>query len=250
MALFNSMCYRVLRRFGVVDAAARFGRGHLKAQGLAIRPASKNSRQLIETHFSTYSDQHHPCRSTLTLALEALKQVPATIVETGSSAWGTNSTLLFDAYCSSFGGQCHSVDIRLDPMLQLHKLASNSTTLYCNDSVSFLRKLNLANDKIDLLYLDSWDVDWADPIPSAIHGLNEYLTAIRNLQPGALILIDDTPKDLATLQKVQPHATASFINFQDRFGFAPGKGALVKRLIESTGRGTILAHEYQLLIQI
>jgi hypothetical protein len=250
MALFNSLGYRVLRRLGLVDAAARLGRGHLKAHGSATRAASKSSRLLIEEHFATYSDQHHPCRSTLTFALEALRQTPAMIVETGSSAWGTNSTLLFDAYCNSFGGQCHSVDIRLDPMLQLKKLASNSTTLYCNDSVSFLRALNLANNNIDLLYLDSWDVDWADPIPSAIHGLNEYLTAIKSLRPGALVLIDDTPKDLATIQNVQPQATTSFIDFQERFGFAPGKGTLVKRLVESTGRGTILAHEYQLLIRI
>lgn len=250
MALFNSLGYKVLRRAGVVDAAARIGRGHLKAQGSATRDVFKSSRLLIDKHFATYSEVHHPCRSTLTFALEALKQMPAMIVETGSSAWGTNSTLLFDAYCNSFGGHCHTVDIRLEPMLQLRKLVTNSSSLYCNDSVSFLNTLIIPDDNIDLLYLDSWDVDWADPIPSAIHGLNEYLAAIRNLRPGALVLIDDTPIDLATIERVQPHAATSFVDFQDRFGFAPGKGALVKRLVESTGRGTILAHEYQLLIQV
>jgi hypothetical protein len=73
---------------------------------------------------------------------------------------------------------------------------------------------------------------------------------MKNLQPGALVLIDDTPRDFATMQIVQPHASKAFKQFQDMFGFAPGKGSLVKQLIESTGRGTILAHEYQLLIRI
>jgi hypothetical protein len=53
MALFNSLGYKVLRRLGVVDAAARLGRGHLKAQGSAIRAASENSHLLIEKHFTT-----------------------------------------------------------------------------------------------------------------------------------------------------------------------------------------------------
>ncbi len=250
MALNNSLIHKVLRRLGIVDLSARLVRGHLKVNGAGTRPKWHTSSTLVQNHFANHSDLSHPCRSTLGLAIAALDQRPAVIVETGSSAWGTNSTLLFDAYCSSFGGHCHTVDIRLDPLIQLRRMVTTSSSLYCNDSVSFLNTLVVPNNKIDLLYLDSWDVDWADPIPSAIHGLNEYLAAIRNLRPGALVLIDDTPIDLATIERVQPHAATSFVDFQDRFGFAPGKGALVKRLVESTGRGTILAHEYQLLIQV
>lgn len=250
MALNNSLTYKVLRRLGIIDAAARLLRGRLKVQGSGTRAKWHETASLVQNHFVSYSDLNHPCRSTLSLAIDTLGQRPAVIVETGSSAWGTNSTLLFDAYCNSFGGHCYTVDIRLDPLIELRKLVTNNSSLYCNDSVSFLNTLTVPENKIDLLYLDSWDVDWADPLPSAIHGLNEYLTAIRNLQPGALVLIDDTPIDLNIIKQVQPHAASYFLDFQKRFGFAPGKGALVKQLIESTGRGIILAHEYQLLIRI
>ena len=250
MTLINPLIPRVLARLGMTTAIARIGRGHLRSNGVGKRVKDENLPRLVAEHFRTYSEINHPCYSTLLLALTALNNTSAIIVETGSSAWGTNSTILFDAYCNSFGGDCYSVDIRLEPMLQLRKLVSNHTNLYCDDSVSFLKTLSVPSNKIDLLYLDSWDVDWSDPVPSAVHGLNEYLTALKNLRSGSLVLIDDTPSDLATMKLVQPHAAEQFTDFQHRFGFAPGKGSLVKRLIESTGRGTILAHEYQLLIRI
>ena len=250
MTLVSPIVWRLLNRLGVTAALAQVKRGNLSLEGTSKRAKIENLPQLVTEHFHTYSDPNHPCYPTLLMALDALHKNSAVIVETGSSAWGTNSTLLFDAYCNSFGGHCYSVDIRLDPMLQLRKLVSNHTSLYCDDSVSFLNTLTVPNNKIDLLYLDSWDVDWTDPLPSAMHGLNEYLTAIENLQSGSLVLIDDTPVDLDTIRSVQPHAIEQFRNFQERFGFAPGKGSLVKKLIESTGRGTILAHQYQLLIRI
>jgi hypothetical protein len=250
MTLVSSFTFKLLRRLGLIDALARIRRGHISLQGNGHRFKNTDISTLIASHFSSYSDEDHPCRPTLTTALELLSTHPAIIVETGSSAWGTNSTLLFDSYCNSFGGVCYSVDIRMDPMLKLRKFVSGNTRLYCDDSVSFLNTLKIPCEKIDLLYLDSWDVDWSDPIPSAVHGLNEYLAAMKNLQPGSLVLIDDTPRDLAIMEIVQPHATKAFRRFQERFGFAPGKGALVKQLIESTGRGTVLAHEYQLLIRI
>ncbi|PRY98649.1 hypothetical protein BCM14_1482 [Jezberella montanilacus] len=250
MTLVNPIGWRLLKRLGLTAALGRLTRGSLRFDGAGKRAKTENLQRLVTEHFRAYSDPNHPCCPTLFMALDALNNKSAVIVETGSSAWGTNSTILFDAYCNSFGGHCYSVDIRPDPMLQLRRLVSNRTSLYCDDSVSFLSTLTVPENKIDLLYLDSWDVDWNDPIPSAIHGLNEYLTATRNLQSGSLVLIDDTPVDLDSIRFVQPHAIESFRNFQEKFGFEPGKGSLVKRLIESTGRGTILAHKYQLLIRI
>ena len=250
MALKASICHKVLRRLGVSSTLSQLGRGKLKVNGSRPRTQFLSLSSLINDHFSTYSDLNHPCRSTLTVALNSLGCSPAVIIETGSSAWGTNSTLLFDSYCNSFGGHCYSVDIRMDPLLQLRNIASRSTTLFCDDSVSFLRDVTIPDTGADLLYLDSWDVDWTDPIPSAVHGLNEYLTALKHLKPGALVLIDDTPADISQMQAVHPEYAVDFSSFHAQFGFAPGKGALVKQLVEATGRGTILAHEYQLLIRI
>ncbi len=250
--LMNSVVIKILRRLGVLAITAPLVRGRVSISGRRTAHTYPNLKSLIDEHFIRFSTPDHPCKATLTQALELLHGQPALIAETGSSAWGTNSTLLLDSYCNSFGGACHSVDIRLEPMLQLQNIASSRTRLYCDDSVAFLKNLTLPSDnaRIDLLYLDSWDVNWADPMPSALHGLNEFLAAMPKLKSGSLVLIDDTPKDIANVTKAHPSAATDFQTFVDSFGFAPGKGALVKQMIESTGRGQILAHEYQLLIRI
>lgn len=246
----NPTAIKVLRRLGALDLGKMIAKGRLSVSGLKSREKILNVPTLIDRHFLAISQPQHPCRETLSTALSLLGERPAVIIETGSSAWGTNSTMLFDSYCYSFGGQCRSVDIRLEPLLTLQSLATSHTKLYCNDSVSFLNELSVENNKIDLLYLDSWDVNWDDPMPSAIHGLNEYLAATKNLKPGSLVLIDDTPKTVENIRAVQPLLAKPYEQFYERFGFAPGKGALIKQLIDTTGRGTVLAHEYQLLIRI
>jgi hypothetical protein len=246
----NAIAIKLLRRLGVLNFAAGIAQGKLSTQGVKVREKFTDLPALVESHFADISQPDHPCRSTLAEALSLLNEQSAIIAETGSSAWGTNSTMLFDTYCNSFGGACHSVDIRVEPMLALHPLTTSRTTLYCDDSVAFLNKLSIGQSKVDLLYLDSWDVNWDDPMPSAIHGLNEYLAATKHLAPGSLVLIDDTPKSVKNIEAVQPLVSTPYALFLERFGFAPGKGALVKQLVEATGRGTILAHEYQLLIRI
>lgn len=246
----NPIAIKLLRRLGALDLFSKVAQGRLDTSGVKKRDKITNLQALLEQHFLALSQPQHPCRETLSTALSLLGERPALIVETGSSAWGTNSTMLFDSYCNSFGGQCHSVDIRLEPLLALKPLTTSHTKLYCNDSVSFLNKLSVKDNKIDLLYLDSWDVNWEDPMPSANHGLNEYLAATKNLKTGSLVLIDDTPKTVENIQAVQPLVAKQYAHFLERFGFAPGKGALVKQLIETTGRGAIIAHEYQMLIRI
>jgi len=246
----NPIAIKLLRRLGVLDLGEKLVKGKLSASGKKNREKEANLQTLLDRHFLAISQPQHPCRETLSMALSLLGELPALIIETGSSAWGTNSTMLFDSYCNSFGGLCRSVDIRLEPLLMLKPLATSHTTLYCNDSVSFLNELSVEGNKIDLLYLDSWDVDWDDPMPSAIHGLNEYLAATKSLKTGSLVLIDDTPKTVENIRAVQPLLAKPYELFCERFGFSPGKGALVKQLIDTSGRGTILAHEYQLLIRI
>jgi hypothetical protein len=246
----NPTAIKLLRHLGALALGEKIVRGRLSASGLKNCEKETNLQTLLDRHFLAICQPQHPCRETLSTALSLLGERPALIIETGSSAWGTNSTMLFDSYCNSFGGECRSVDIRLEPLLTLQPLATSHTKLYCDDSVSFLNKLSLEGDRIDLLYLDSWDVNWDDPMPSAIHGLNEYLAATKNLKTGSLVLIDDTPKTVENIRAVRPLLAKPYEQFCERFGFSPGKGALVKQLIETSGRGTIIAHEYQLLIRI
>lgn len=211
---------------------------------------SANLADLTAHHFSTHSTPDHVCRKTLHAALEILDTKSALIIETGSSAWGSNSSLLFDAYVRRFGGHFESVDLRMEPSIRLQKKCSPQTILHCDDSVKFLQKWSRdhRSHKIDLLYLDSWDVNWLDPTPSALHGLAEFLAASPHLKNGSLLLIDDTPANPEFFISAQSELGA-FIDYQSIQGFYPGKGSLVKELLKSMGRGKEVMHNYQLLWQ-
>lgn len=223
--------------------------GKIAISGQQSRKASSSVEELVASHFEAYSDVDHPCLSTLSMALRLLNGSPANILETGSSAWGTNSSLLFDGYVNSFGGSFETVDIRLQPCMTLKKLCTSHTKLNCDDSVAFLKRKASGKDKYDLVYLDSWDVNWANPVPSAMHGLNEFLAISSCLKEGSLLLVDDTPENPSIMDRVQPSAIKEFLDFKKRHGFYPGKGSLIKELLLSIGRGKQLAHEYQLLWQ-
>ena len=207
-----------------------------------------NVDSLIESHFQKNSSPNHICRPTLNKALEMLGTKPSVIVETGSSAWGSNSSLLFDSYVQNFGGKFESVDIRIEPSITLSEKVSNRTILHCDDSVNFLSKWKGRNgvDKIDLLYLDSWDVNWSDPNPSGLHGLAEFLAASSSLQSGSILLVDDTPLDEVNFVSAQSDLF-SFTEFKKKNGFFPGKGSLIKEVLKSLGRGREVMHKYQLL---
>jgi hypothetical protein len=56
------------------------------------------------------------------------------------------------------------------------------------DSVRVLSSLNL---KVDLLYLDSFDLELNNPHPSQLHHLKELTSSIQLLKPGTLIAVDD-----------------------------------------------------------
>ena len=62
----------------------------------------------------------------------------ATDVETGTSAWGTDSTRLWDNYVTHYGGSFHSVDIRSEPARRLKGQVGKRTRLVTSDSVNFL----------------------------------------------------------------------------------------------------------------
>ena len=75
------------------------------------------------------------------LALRLLAGRPARIVETGTSAWGVDSTLLFDSYVRHFGGRFDSVDLRALPSDRLRPVVGPATHLHVGDSVEFLSGL-------------------------------------------------------------------------------------------------------------
>lgn len=122
--------------------ATRFVYRGKKKSGSFEREKFFKVNELVDSHFKKHSSTDHACRDTMLMALEHLDCRPSVIVETGSSAWGTNSSLLFDSYVNSFGGMFQSVDLRVSPMLSLQKKCTEKSFFVCDDSISFLKNLS------------------------------------------------------------------------------------------------------------
>ena len=129
---------------------------------------------------------------------------PIIIVETGCLRVKDNfldgqSTLLFDKYTLSRGegSKVFTVDINPKSTQACKGLVSNNVEIATDDSVHYLDIMSnnfLKNKtKISMLYLDSFDVDWRYPYPSAAHHLKELTAVIKVLTPETLVVIDDSP---------------------------------------------------------
>jgi hypothetical protein len=207
---------------------------------------ASNIEDLIQNHFSTWSEPDHLNREIFYLALSALAGAPARIIETGTSAWGTDSTRLWDSYIRVFGGSLNSVDIRREASRRLKWQLSKKSCLLVNDSVDFLS--NESNQPADLYYLDSWDLDLSNPLPSAQHCLREFIAIAPFLKTGTLILIDDTPCALriGEIQKLPPKA----IEFIEKYNTLPGKGAFICQELNRKFEFETLLHDYALLVRV
>lgn len=121
------------------------------------------------------------------------------IIETGSlrllNNWAGDgqSTRLFDIYAAHTGGTVITIDI--DPEAQKVVVANCSRQVMsiAGDSVSALHKLaREANGRtVDLLYLDSFDLDFNDTFPSAFHHVKELVSAMPLLDDGTIVGVDD-----------------------------------------------------------
>ena len=150
-------------------------------------------------YFGQYEHKLQGRYPTMRMALNILYQTTKepTIVETGCMRgfqdWGAGmSTYMFAEYVTKFGGYFHSVDI--DQFnIDIAEYACQGLTLqsHTGDSVEYLKGFE---GKIDLLYLDSFDMgDTAVRAKQASdHQLKEIETAWDKLSQTALILLDDT----------------------------------------------------------
>lgn len=118
------------------------------------------------------------------------------IVETGC-ARGTDtyggdgmSTVLFDKFVNFHDGLVVSVDIDAVHCNIARSLVSDKTKVYSGDSVKFLWEFDYPME-IDLLYLDSFDINFSKPHPSMLHHMKELCAVIGKLSKGTIIAIDD-----------------------------------------------------------
>jgi hypothetical protein len=166
------------------------------------------------------------------------------ILETGIASAGTQSTYLFNEYIKKYGGRLWSVDTNQELIDKNKGNMCHGTTLICDDSINFLKYwVENSDRKADVVYLDSYDLDWYNYHHSALHCLNEYLTLIPALQKGTLLLIDDTPKNPYWLD-TRGQLYYDMVEFYNKNNLLPGKGMYV---LNTTKNVNILLHQYQIL---
>ncbi|MBU3693249.1 MAG: class I SAM-dependent methyltransferase [Rhodocyclaceae bacterium] len=174
------------------------------------------------------------------------------IVETGCvrnpDPWAMTgegqSTLLFDKYVNARGddSRAYSVDISADAVRVCRSLVSNKVEVHQGDSVGYLnqltRRLLGQGQRIDLFYLDSFDVDYNYWFPSAAHHLKELVAAWRCVGPNTLVVVDDCPVSANLVADEQG-------SYQlDRF-YRPvvgGKGRLVAEFADQVGARLAFSH--------
>ena len=133
------------------------------------------------------------------MALNLLNQLSSNpfIVETGCirlpDDWGAGmSTLVFGEYVSHHGGRVITVDnseLNIDVCKELTKDYAQYITYVTMDSLAYLPTIT---DKIDFLYLDSYDCPpEGDATAAQEHNLREFKYCERNLNDKAVIMIDD-----------------------------------------------------------
>jgi hypothetical protein len=149
--------------------------------------------------------------------LESRAQDQYHIIETGTlrnpGNWKDGqSARLFTEFVQHHGGSVRSVDI--DPVAVAAArgaIQSDRFESTCMDSVLYLAT-QLDLDRVDLFYLDSYDVKWNDDRLSAEHHLREFQVIEPNLKSGALVVIDDNSRFLNTNQRTgKGHYIADYL---------------------------------------
>jgi hypothetical protein len=165
------------------------------------------------------------------------------ILESGIASQGTQSTYLFNEVVKKYGGRFWSVDI--NPYLIENNKGNMcpATQLVCNDSVSFFKEWSNNNKEANVIYLDSYDLDFYNPEPSGLHGLSEYKALLPVIKKNTLLLIDDTPKNpywLDTRGKIFDDMSL----FYKKNNFLPGKGMYILNEVNNAKK---IIHNYQVL---
>ena len=221
------------------------------------RALSDSDQVLVNGHFSG-GRQIHINKPAIEFLLQKLNGKSIRIVETGTSAWGFDSTRFWDQYVTIHGDSLVSVDVRkaAGQKLLAKGAIGNRTTLIVDHSVNFLKKMLAKGGKnnkgADLYFFDSWDVDWKHPVPSAEHGLLEFQAIQPYLRKGDMVFVDDTPVNMTL---------SLFIGMSDIIAVAneffqmhqqwPGKGAyILKEISLLQTRFKIIFHYYSVIIEV
>lgn len=161
----------------------------------AMIDSYSDSNKYLENRIPEGSHRHLSFQK----CLELMEQRNAkNLIETGTSRDGLAnclgdgcSTVIFAHWAKENGATLTSIDIDPSSILKSMQAVSPINTMVhfaIQDSVSFLHQYD---QKIDFLYLDSYDFDANDPLPSQKHHLNEIVAAYPSLTKDSIVMIDD-----------------------------------------------------------
>jgi predicted O-methyltransferase YrrM len=162
---------------------------------------------------------------------------PLHILETGSMhTRGSRSfTLLFGHLAQMTSGRLTTVDIDpvgLQQCRDITQAYANSITYVCQDSVTYMESLSRAGiQKLDLLILDSWDLNVFDPLPSQIHHLRELLAVVKDLKD-CVVVVDDNFLPGSWVDVIYENGSVKRFETGDAH---VGKGTLIRRLLMDWG---------------
>lgn len=119
------------------------------------------------------------------------------LLETGTARYGAEnfagdggSTIIFSEWAQNNQATLYSVDISQEYLTNAKEaLDSRVATVFVeSDSVEFLEKFDRS---IDFLYLDSYDYEYGNVLPSQLHHLNEIVAAYPHLHEHSIVMVDD-----------------------------------------------------------
>ena len=134
------------------------------------------------------------------------------------------ATIIFDEFVNYHDGSVISIDINQSSCDYTNEITSDKTQAIESDSVKYLWQNDFSN--ICLFYLDSYDVDFINPILSNFHHMKE-LTCISKYLTNCLVVVDDckfSKEDCivgGACQDINPDIV--------------GKGTMVKNFMENVG---------------
>jgi predicted O-methyltransferase YrrM len=129
----------------------------------------------------------------------------AKIVETGTvrkiGNWAGDgqSTIVWNDAAERLNGQVVTIDIDPTGAHLVDVLGLTRTVAITADSIVTLRNMV---GSVDFLYLDSFDINFADPEPAQNHHLREISAAWHLLRKGSLVAVDDNQPDAGKGLKV------------------------------------------------
>ena len=183
---------------------------------------------------------------------------PIIIVETGCLRDSDNfmdgqSTLLFDKYTLSRGekSKVYTVDINSKCTKVCQQVVSKNVEITTDDSVRYLSNLShkffTNKTKVSMFYLDSFDLDWRYPYPSAAHHLKELTAISRILHEDTLIVIDDSPANANIAQTDKTNQSKENDGWKILSLPSPpptigGKGCLVHEYASHVGAKLVFSH--------